>query len=149
MAHGLPFPMLIDLAQREVDAAASALGAQQSRLDAMRQQGDGLNSYRAEYAGRMRAEASQGMTMASLRNYHQFLANLDDVQIRHRGDVAAQERLVETAMRTLQAKQLKLNSYQALAERASRAAAARQARVEQRQTDEFAARRARDRQAAE
>lgn len=142
MAHGMPYPMLIDLAQRELDAAASAMGELQRRRDALAQQGEGLDAFRGEYRTRLSGATGQGITMGEWRNFEAFLGSLDTAMTRQGAQLAALDAQIAQALAVWRDKKRKLNSFQALAERAERQAEARRARVLQREIDEFAARRA-------
>ncbi|WP_429499547.1 flagellar export protein FliJ [Robbsia andropogonis] len=146
MKQALPFTTLIDLAQQEVDAAAQALGALQRQRDDMFGKRKNLDGYRVEYEQQLAQAARDGMTMGQRRNYQAFLGTLGTAIDLQQTQVEMLDRKIEVARLLWQQKKQKLSSFETLETRARQAQEQRTARYEQRMTDEFAARRAREMQ---
>ncbi|KKB64206.1 hypothetical protein WM40_06825 [Robbsia andropogonis] len=146
MKQALPFTTLIDLAQQEVDAAAQALGALQRQRDDMFGKRKNLDGYRVEYEQQLAQAARDGMTMGQRRNYQAFLGTLGTAIDQQQTQVEMLDRKIEVARLLWQQKKQKLSSFETLETRARQAQEQRTARYEQRMTDEFAARRAREMQ---
>ncbi len=148
MSSELPFTMLIDLAQRAVDEAAQALGQLQRRREEMLGKRTHLDGYRCEYETRLAQAARDGMTMLERRNYQAFLGTLGTAIDQQQAQVVSLDHALEAARRKWQLKKQELSSYEALELRAIDARRRREAQREQRASDEFAARRARERSTA-
>lgn len=148
MSKKLPYTTLIELAQKDVDEASRALGALQRRRDDMLGKRQDLDGYRGEYENRLAAASREGMTMLERRNFDAFLGTLGTAIHQQQAQVVALDHALEAARRQWQVKKQKLSSYETLEKRAAAAQQQREAKSEQRASDEFAARRARDRAAA-
>jgi flagellar FliJ protein len=139
MAKHFPIQTLIDLAQKDVDTAAKQLGkAQRDRTDVQTQL-DALIKYRDEYYASFSASAQSGMPAGNWRNFQAFIDTLD-------GAIEQQRRLLEAATKRLEAakpvwqrQKQKLGSYEVLQARGEAAEALVEARREQRDADEHAA----------
>ncbi len=128
--------------QREsgVDCAPhiSCIGASRESIREM------LEDYRAEYHERFVQAARDGLSPDAWRNYSAFIAKLDDA-------IAAQRKVVEQSRaRTAEGQQAwltqrtKLKAFDTLAQRHQQTVARSEARQEQKQSDEHAARRGRE-----
>lgn len=146
MKQALPFTTLIDLAQQEVDAAAQALGTLQRQRDEMSGKRQNLDGYRAEYEQQLAQAAREGMTMGQRRNYQAFLGTLGTAIDQQQVQVEMLDRKIAVARMQWEQKKQKLNSFETLETRARQVQEQRTAKYEQRMTDEFAARRAREAQ---
>lgn len=140
MAQLSALNMLIDLATQERDNATTKLGELRTTQRECEQQLDALLAYRDEYQRRFDAAMAAGMNMASMQNYQRFVASLDKAIEQQRGVVSSSENQVEEGKHNWQSKQRRLNSFDTLALRRHEIAARREAKREQNQTDEFAAR---------
>lgn len=140
MAQLSALETLIELATKQSDDAAKRLGKAVRAGDDAQQKLQLLMQYRDDYAARLRSSAATGLTASGYRNFQMFLDKLDDA-------IASQQRAVQDAQRRVnnernawQSSERKRMSYDTLATRAMNAQLLKQARREQKQTDEFAAR---------
>lgn len=140
MAQLSALDTLIELATKQSDDAAKRLGKAVRAGDDAQQKLQLLRQYRDDYAARLRSSAATGLTASGYRNFQMFLDKLDDA-------IASQQRAVQDAQRRVnnernawQSSERKRMSYDTLATRAMNAQLLKQARREQKQTDEFAAR---------
>lgn len=140
MAQLSALDTLIELATKQSDEAAKRLGKAVRAGDDAQQKLELLMQYRDDYAARLRSNAATGLTASGYRNFQMFLDKLDDA-------IASQQRAVQDAQRRVnnernawQSSERKRMSYDTLATRAMNAQLLKQARREQKQTDEFAAR---------
>lgn len=140
MTHPSPLQTLIGLAQDDVDAAAQRLGRTQRERTEIEKQLQALIEYRNEYHTRFTESAREGMAAGSVRNFHAFVSTLDSA-------IEQQRRLLEQATARLEAAKpewqrckQKLGSFEVLQARQDDVAARKEARREQRDADEHAAR---------
>ena len=140
MAQLSALDTLIELTTKQSDDAAKRLGKAVRAGDDAQQKLQLLMQYRDDYAARLRSSAATGLTASGYRNFQMFLDKLDDA-------IASQQRAVQDAQRRVnnernawQSSERKRMSYDTLATRAMNAQLLKQARREQKQTDEFAAR---------
>jgi flagellar FliJ protein len=127
-----------ELAQQHCDDAATRLGKLNAEAAKAQQKLDLLLEYRDEYQQRLRTSTLQDV--ASLRNFHGFLAKLDEAVEHQRATCLTHRQAVQRGQRDWQSKQVKVNAFGTLEERHDAAQAERLKKLEQRATDEFAAR---------
>ncbi|WP_108446307.1 flagellar export protein FliJ [Halomonas denitrificans] len=108
---------LVELAREARDQAGQTLAGEQRTASQVVQQLDSLHRYRQEYADKLNAAMRDGIDPATMRNYQQFLASLDDALVRARQALAAQQQRVERTRQHWQQQQQRLSSYDTLAER--------------------------------
>ncbi|SFT55806.1 flagellar export protein FliJ [Halomonas saccharevitans] len=108
---------LVELAREARDQAGQTLAGEQRTSSQVSQQLDSLHRYRQEYAEKLNAAVRDGIDPATMRNYQQFLASLDDALGRARQALAAQQQRVERTRQHWQQQQQRLSSYDTLAER--------------------------------
>lgn len=108
---------LVELAREARDQAGQTLAGEQRTSSQVSQQLDALHRYRQEYADKLNAAMRNGIDPATMRNYQQFLASLDDALVRARQALAAQQQRVERTRQHWQQQQQRLSSYDTLAER--------------------------------
>ncbi|MCL7461872.1 flagellar export protein FliJ [Pseudomonas sp. NW5] len=140
MAKTSALDTLIGLAREAVDQAARLLASERTTQQQVQQQLKMLDEYRLEYARRMQEAMCQGIDPASLANYRQFLASLDQAITRARQTLLTQQQKVENSQRAWQAQHRTLNAYCTLSERRQQAETLRANRREQRDTDEVSSR---------
>ena len=140
MAQLSALDTLIELATKQTDDAARRLGKAMRAGDDAQQKLQLLQQYRDDYAARMQTNAMSGLSASGYRNFQHFLDKLDDA-------IASQQKIVQDAHMRVnnergawQDSERKRMSYDMLATRALNAQLLEQARREQKQTDEFAAR---------
>lgn len=140
MTNSTPLQTLIGLAQDEVDAAAQRLGRVQLERSDAEQQLQALITYRDEYHARFTESARQGMAAGSARNFHAFIDTLDAAIAQQRRLLEQASARVEAAKPDWQRSKQKLGSYEVLQARHDTVAARNEARREQKDADEHAAR---------
>jgi flagellar FliJ protein len=143
MSNHLPIKTLISLAQEELEAATKKLGKLTQERDEVQTQLDSLVTYRDEYHARFTASAQEGTTAQTLRNFQAFVDTLDAAINQQRALLVAATRRLEAAKPEWRQKKQKLGSYEVLAARGEAVEAKKEARNDQRSSDEFAARSAR------
>jgi flagellar FliJ protein len=140
MPSQLPLNTLIGLAKDHTDEAARQLGQlHMARNDAQRQLAM-LQDYRQDYLQRLQRAMVAGMSAADCHNYQRFIATLDDAIGQQDAVLTQAETHLATGKVRWQEERRKLNSYDALAQRASQTAAIAESRREQRANDEYSAR---------
>ncbi|OZI33336.1 flagellar export protein FliJ [Bordetella genomosp. 10] len=140
MSSKLPLDTLIGLAKDNTDEAARQLGRlHAARNDAERQLAM-LQDYRQDYLQRLQHAMVSGMSAADCHNYQRFIGTLDDAIGQQNAVLAqAEDHLAKGKLRWQEEKR-KLNSFDALAQRAANVEARAEARREQRANDEYSAR---------
>ncbi|MFP4137054.1 MAG: flagellar export protein FliJ [Halomonas sp.] len=132
-----PLDTLIDLARDSRDQAGQALAGEQRTAQQVAEQLAALSGYRQEYADKLNAAMRDGIDPATMRNYQQFLASLDEALERARRAVAAQEQRVDRTRQQWLHEQRRLSSYDTLAERRAREQERRELRREQNISDDL------------
>lgn len=112
-----PLDTLIELARDARDQAGQNLASEQRTSSQVSQQLESLHRYRQEYAEKLNAAMRNGIDPATMRNYQQFLASLDDALVRARQALDAQQQRVARTRQQWQQQQQRLSSYDTLAER--------------------------------
>jgi flagellar protein FliJ len=128
---------LIEMATADRDGTAKHLGVCVRQMDESMQRLELLQRYRTDYAARFEGRS---FSIEALGNLNRFVAKLDvaigeqqkDVEIRQRVAAHAQGALIEAEKR--------VQSYKTLAQRRLAAHNKREAKREQKQMDDFAAR---------
>ena len=142
-----PFPLqtLLDLANSRMDEAARKLGELIASEQAVEEKLALLVAYRTEYHARFVEAARNGIGPDAWRNFSAFLGKLDDA-------IAQQQRVVsDSRQRTEQGQQAwvdqrnKVKAFDTLSHRHQSLQARKEAKQEQRLTDEHAAKQFRDR----
>jgi flagellar FliJ protein len=140
MSNHLPIKTLISLAEEELDAATKKLGKLTQERDEVETQLNSLVTYRDEYHARFTASAQEGTTAQTLRNFQAFVDTLDNAINQQRNLLVSANRRLEAAKPEWRAKKQKLGSYEVLAARGEAVEAKKEARNDQRSSDEYAAR---------
>ncbi|WP_295996375.1 flagellar export protein FliJ [Rugamonas sp.] len=133
---------LIDLARRASDAAAKRLGVALKAVSDAEEKKQMLIGYRDEYARRFEAAQQAGITPMAYRNFQAFMGKLENA-------INGQQEVLRVAMlrsgeekTAWQESERKRLSYTTLLDRAAIVALKREAKLDQKQTDEHAARQA-------
>ncbi|SFM65614.1 flagellar export protein FliJ [Variovorax sp. OV329] len=140
MAQKLPLDLLIELARDKTDDAARRLGALQSAQLSATQKLGILVQYRQDYLAQLQVLMQQGVSTSQWFNYQDFLTTLDGAIAQQRGIAQQADLRLEHGRNDWQQNKRRLNSFDTLAERARRQAQMVQAKREQRDSDERAAR---------
>jgi flagellar FliJ protein len=138
-----PWQRLKDLAESRRDTTGRSLAAATAQRDGAQSRLSMLLDYRREYENRLSRAAEEGIDAERLRNYHRFLAQLDQAIEQQASQTADAQTSVDTARETWQGHHREVQSYDALGRRAAEAKAKHERRVEQKQLDEHVATRAR------
>ncbi|HTR10288.1 MAG TPA: flagellar export protein FliJ [Paraburkholderia sp.] len=131
---------LIGLAQDDVDAATQRLGRVQRERSEVEKQLEALINYRDEYHARFTQSARAGMAAGNVRNFQAFIDTLDAAIEQQRRILEQATARVEAAKPEWQRSKQKLGSYEVLQARHDEVQARKDARREQRDADEHAAR---------
>jgi flagellar FliJ protein len=143
MAQLSALETLIDLAQKDSDAAARRLGAANKLVEEAEQKLEMLVGYRDEYARKLDAAQVAGITPFAYHNFVAFIGKLDNA-LNGQRDVLKHARFkAESERKTLQESERKRLSYRTLNERAASEALKVQNKRDQKQMDDHAARGAR------
>lgn len=129
---------LLDLAQNHTDAAARRLGQLNARWNEAQEKLSQLMAFREEYRQRYQNAASQGMSMTALRDYQLFLGKLEAAVTQQSEEVEQCRKRWEVGQQAWQAHKRKLSAYDTLAKRHYQGEMRREAKIEQREQDEFA-----------
>jgi len=141
MTHLSALDTLIELAAKETDAAAKRLAQAIADEVAAEQKRSLLAQYRDEYSGRLQQRMGAGLGAMTCQNFKLFLVKLDDALGGQQQVVREAQKRIEQERSAWQAGERKRMSYNTLAARACEASLRKEVRIEQKQTDEFAARR--------
>ncbi|HKR38880.1 MAG TPA: flagellar export protein FliJ [Paraburkholderia sp.] len=131
---------LIGLAQDDVDAATQKLGRVQRERVEVEKQLEALITYRDEYHARFTESARSGMAAGNVRNFQAFIDTLDAAIEQQRRLLEQATARVEATKPEWQRSKQKLGSYEVLQTRQDDVQARKDARREQRDADEHAAR---------
>jgi flagellar FliJ protein len=137
MAVPTPLDTLTELAREARDQAGQALANERNNERLAANQLQSLGSYRAEYAQRLQRAMCDGIDPATMANYQQFIAALDDALVRAKQALLAQQQRVLKSQKQWQDEQSRLSSYNTLTARRATQAQIAENRREQRQNDEF------------
>lgn len=133
---------LIDLAQRDCDAAAKRLGAALKAAEESEAKLTMLLGYREDYAMRLDAAQVASITPMAYRNFVAFIDKLDNAINGQREVVKHAHHKSAVEKTSWQASERKRLSYRTLCERAASEALRVENKRDQKQVDEFAARKA-------
>ena len=134
-----PLQTLLDLSHARMDEAARRLG----QLLASEQEGNQklllLIQYRDEYQRRFLEEARQGLAREIWQNYQQFLARLDDAIAQQQQALAASKQRTSDGQKARLGERNKAKAFDTLSQRHRAGTLRAEGRVEQKLTDEHAA----------
>ncbi len=140
MAAPSALDTLIDLAQRDTDAAAKRLGAALQAAEETEQKLAMLMNYREDYAKKLEAAQMAGITPLAYHNFVAFMGKLDNAingqreVVKHAHHKSAMEKAA------WQASERKRLSYRTLSERAAAETLRVENKRDQKAMDEHAAR---------
>lgn len=146
-----PFPLqpLLDMANSRMDDAARKLGELIASDRAVEEKLELLINYRKEYQARFIDAARNGIGPDAWRNYSAFLLKLDEA-IAHQQRVASEsKRRVEAGQQEWVDQRNRVKAFDTLSNRHQAQQARKEAKQEQRLTDEHAAKQFRDRREEE
>ena len=134
--------LLCEVSQDRRDAAGRRLGNAITLHAESAARLELLLRYRDEYRARLTEGSARGVTADELRNFREFLARLEQAIAQQKNEIEALARGVEECRGRWLAERKRGLSYDVLADRAGSAAREREARLLQKQMDEFSGRRA-------
>jgi len=141
MATSSALDTLIELATRDTDEAAKRLGRAMKAAEEAEQKLVLLSQYRDDYMVRCQQSLQTGLTAAAYANFQQFIGKLEQAVIGQQSAIRDARLIVERERRAWQECERKRMSYGTLAERAAKAQQAKENKRDQKQMDEYAARR--------
>lgn len=136
MSKHFPLQSVRDLARNNADASAVALGRLQSQELQARERLAMLEACRMEYQAKLLSAGRGGIGQANLYNYHEFLAKLERAIAQQNEVLRAAETRTRAGLKDWQSRQIKLKSFDVLAQKHQQAEARLEARREQKLTDE-------------
>ncbi|MEC5217544.1 flagellar FliJ protein [Actimicrobium sp. GrIS 1.19] len=140
MATSSAIDTLIELAVKETDEAAKRLGHAIRACDEVTEKLNLLLRYRDEYAARFQDNLSVGLSASGYRNFQLFIDKLDNAASSQQLVLLDAKRRIEEARTAWQASERKRMSYGTLASRALKEEQRKEAKRDQKATDEHAAR---------
>ena len=129
-----------DLAQKDSDSAATRLGFLNAEVAKADQKLQMLIDYREEYRQRFRNTLNTDVHTPGWKNFQQFLVKLEEAIEQQRAACTMAREAVLGGQRVWQAKQVKVKAFDSLEQRHHTQVEARMKKIDQRTTDEFAAR---------
>ena len=138
MARRFQLQTLLDLAKNHSDDAAKQLHVLKTRWHESEENLRQLMVYREEYRARLAHSMKQGMRAMSCQDFHRFLGKLDQAIKQQAAEVDAAKARWEEGKREWLNRRRKVQAYDTLHQRHLRSEATREARLEQREQDEFA-----------
>jgi flagellar FliJ protein len=132
---------LLDLSNLRLDEATRQLGKLIAGEQEASQRLELLIQYRDEYQARFLAAAGNGLGPEAWRNYQSFLGRLDQAIDQARAMVATSKQRTAVGQKEWIDKRGKVKAFDTLAQRHQARVAYAEARQEQKQSDEHAARR--------
>lgn len=138
MARRFPLQGPLDHARHRLEAAERLLRMLKRKEESARQRLQELGSYKQEYQQRLTGTAGQGMDIQLLRDFHVFLAKLDEA-IRHQeGEVLQASNHWQEAHDSWVAQRQKVKAYETLSTRHHVQVVRLEEKREQRVSDEMA-----------
>lgn len=132
--------LVLDAAQKERDAALSALDAARKSHESARQQAQSLHDWRQDYQRRWQTQFQQSGGVEIVRCYQDFMHRLGDAVSEQDRRVGNTEQQVTRARALLIERERRVAAVSQLIERRQAEVLQKQARQEQKATDEMAAR---------
>ncbi|MDF0605018.1 flagellar export protein FliJ [Neisseriaceae bacterium TC5R-5] len=132
--------LLIHLAEDKQKAAAERMNNAQNKLNEAYARMQQLENFRDEYRTRLTTHATQGMGVLQYQDFQRFLGRLNEAVVQQQSEIdrCTQRFLLER--QTWQSEYKKLKAFGKLLEREQERALRKEIRLQQKVTDEFAAR---------
>lgn len=140
MAKPFNLQPLLEITQERTDESSRRLGQLIAAEQSAKSRLQLLEQYREEYAQRLRDAAGQGLTPLALRNYQDFLARIDEAIEQQRQAVGRTERETAAGQTEWREQNKRLQALGTLSQRHHQRELYREGRQDQKQQDEFAAR---------
>ncbi|EFR6224513.1 flagella biosynthesis chaperone FliJ [Salmonella enterica] len=140
MAQHGALETLKDLAEKEVDDAASLLGEMRRGCQRAEEQLKMLIDYQNEYRSNLNTDMGKGIASNRWINYQQFIQTLEKAIEQHRLQLTLWTQKVDLALKSWREKKQRLQAWQTLQARQTAAALLAENRMDQKKMDEFAQR---------
>ncbi len=140
MATPSKYALLIRLANDKTEAAAKAMAASQKLLEQARLKLQQLDGYIGEYRRQRVVKAAGGLSAAQWDDYQQFLERLSDALKLQQNEVSEREIEVERLRARWLDERQRLKAFETLHQQEQARALLRQAKIEQKLSDELAGR---------
>ncbi|MCK9985093.1 MAG: flagellar protein FliJ [Azoarcus sp.] len=141
MSKSFPLKPLLELSQTRMDDAARRLG----ELIASEQEGtrklELLQNYRDEYESRFHEAARNGISPDEWRNFSAFIGRIDEAIAVQKANVERSRQMTVAGQNAWMAQRNKVKAFDTLQKRHDLGEARKEARLEQRQSDEHSAKR--------
>lgn len=139
MARHFPLQPLLDHSRHRMEAAHRSLRVLRQQEEEARRRLQELEGFRQEYCDRLKHSVAGGMHIHLMRDYHAFLAKIEQA-IRHQTELVSEAHgRWESAHKHWLAERQKVEAYEVLAKRHRQRELHREERRDQRLTDEHAA----------
>ncbi|MBP7393762.1 MAG: flagellar export protein FliJ [Zoogloea sp.] len=145
MSESFPLQPLLDLANNRMDEAARKLGELIASEHAVEEKLALLVDYRKEYHARFVEAVRNGIGPDAWRNFSAFLGKLDDAIAQQEKAVSVSRQRTEQGQQAWVDQRNKVKAFDTLSHRHQSLQARKEAKQEQRLTDEHAAKQFRDR----
>lgn len=145
MSESFPLQPLLDLANNRMDEAARKLGELIASEHAVEEKLALLVDYRKEYHARFVEAVRNGIGPDAWRNFSAFLGKLDDAIAQQEKAVSVSRQGTEKGQQAWVDQRNKVKAFDTLSHRHQSLQARKEAKQEQRLTDEHAAKQFRDR----
>lgn len=142
MASKFPLQVLLDQARHRMEAGERLLLMIRRKEEAAKLKLEELHRYRREYHEQLTGNSRGGMDIHRLRDFHVFLGKLELAIRQQTREVEQQHSYWQVAHRNWLELRQKVKSYEVLEKRHIEAEIRSQDRKDQRQSDEFAGRKA-------
>ncbi|MBS1189612.1 MAG: Flagellar FliJ [Rhodocyclaceae bacterium] len=140
MAKPFNLQPLLDLMQTRADEKTRQLGQLIAAEQSAKSRLQLLEQYREEYSQKLREAIGQGLTPMALRNYQDFIARIDEAIEQQRLAVARSEQNTSAGQAEWQEQNRRLKAIDTLSQRHDARERYREGRQDQKQMDEFTAR---------
>ncbi|MCL2829792.1 MAG: flagellar export protein FliJ [Betaproteobacteria bacterium] len=141
MAQKFNLQIVLDLMQERADEATRELGRLIAAEKSEKEKLLLLQQYRDEYSQRFLAAARNGLSTREWRNYQDFLDRIDQAIEQQKKTVSTSKEDTVAGQDRWQEQNVKLKAFDTLSQRFHSQEAVREAKREQKITDEIAARR--------
>lgn len=137
-----PFSLqpLLELMQSRTDEATRQLGQLIANEQNAKSRLQMLEEYREEYANRLRDGIAQGMTRQVLANYQDFLGRIDEAIAQQTAAVRQSEETTSRGQQHWKEQHTRLKAIDTLSIRHDAKERQREGKIEQKQQDEYSAR---------
>src|SRR5690606_14519754 len=139
MSKAPSLDLLINVTHEAVDEAAKRVQQPPRARTRAQEQLEPLHAYRLDYAQRLQESGQNGLTASHYLNFHRFLNTLDEAISQQNTLLAHSESRLVGGRQQWQAGRQRLGAFEPLQSRQKQQQALREAKREQRASDEIAA----------